>query len=93
MWTTGSDFAELKSRICEDMENVQAWCEKLKMRLSLQITEVTIFSPRPVAATYPVFQVGDVALSYNKVPKLLGITLYEKLTFRRHIEKMENKRM
>ncbi len=75
------------------MENVQAWCETWKMRLSLQNTEVTVFSPRLVAATYPVFQVADVALSYYKVPKLLGITLYEKLTFRRHIEKMENKRM
>ena len=43
LWHTGKDVAVLQKKVAEDVEKIQEWCNKWRMKLSLGKTEVTLF--------------------------------------------------
>ena len=54
-------------------------------------TEGTVFCIEQGGVPLFSFQIGNETIGYNPTPKILGITLDEKLTFKQHIENTEKK--
>lgn len=80
LWHTGDVIEQLAGSVCEDVSTIQDWCRKWRMKLSLGKTEVSCFQLRETHFEKSTFcKVGNNFLKYNKTPKILGITLDEKL--------------
>ena len=73
---------------------VLEWGEKWRMKVSMEKTEICIFSlinEILEEARAVEIMVGGRKIKYNTCPKILGVTLDEKLKFDKHIEIMEKK--
>ena len=81
-------------RLKEDFIEALKWAKKWRLKLSIVKTEFCIFSldnqVLDEARKYN-FDIEGQVVKYNPKPKLLGITLDEKMTFEPHIELVERK--
>ena len=94
LWHTGKDVAVLNKKVSEDVGKILIWCKKWRMKLSLGITEVTLFHAKGTCESAEkecVCKADGKELQYNPHPKILGITLDEQLNFQEHINKTEKK--
>ena len=94
IWISGNDWQELMERLKEDFREVMKWARKWRLKLSIVKTEFCIFSldnqVLDEARNY-IFDIDGQIVKHNPKPKLLGITLDEKLKFETHIELVERK--
>ncbi|MEW8545066.1 MAG: reverse transcriptase domain-containing protein, partial [Candidatus Thiodiazotropha sp.] len=92
LWHRGTDLNSLIEKVCADVLKIQAWCNRWRMKLSLNKTEVTVFQWYAVENTvHDMFKIGDKSIKYNPTPKILGITLDEQLSFSAHVSATEKK--
>ena len=75
--------------VCRKTANWVIWCCKWKMSVTFTKTEVVFFLEQDL----PIFsfKIGEATIGYNPPPKILGITLNEKLTFMYHLQITEKK--
>ena len=80
LWHSGADLNCLVGKVGTDVLKIQAWCQRWRMKLSLNKIEVTVFQCYTVENTvHDMFKIGDTNIKYNPTPKILGITLDEQL--------------
>ncbi|MEW8548508.1 MAG: reverse transcriptase domain-containing protein, partial [Candidatus Thiodiazotropha sp.] len=91
LWHSGVQVQQLEDKVCKDVSILKAWCRKWRMNISLPKTEITLFSKKSDTLYQPKIKIDDQILQYNKTPKLLGIYLDEKLSFKKHIEVVAQK--
>ena len=89
IWITGKDWKELLELLKGDFGKTMKWAKKWCLKLSMVKTEFCLFSLDngilEEARTFK-FCVEGQELKYNPNPKILGVTLDEKLKFENHIE-------
>lgn len=94
VWKTGKNAMELIDSVKGDFHTVLEWGSKWRMKVSVEKTELCVFSLknevleeiRSVDVT-----VDSKQIKYNSCPKILGVTLDERLRFDKHIELIERK--
>ncbi|MEW8545279.1 MAG: reverse transcriptase domain-containing protein, partial [Candidatus Thiodiazotropha sp.] len=94
VWMSGKDWHELMETLKEDFKEIIQWATKWRLKLSIVKTEFCMFSldnqVLEEARDFN-FVIADQVVKYNSNPKLLGVTLDEKLKFEKHIEQVERK--
>ena len=94
IWKTGKDWHKLLEELKSDFRHVCMWASRWRIKLSILKTEFCIFSlDKQVleeARNY-IFEIDGQKVKYNPTPKILGVTLDEKLKFEMHIEQLERK--
>ena len=76
--------------LCRKAANWINWCRKRKMSFNFTKTEGTVFSFEQELPLFS-FKIGEETIGFNPTPKILGITLDEKLTFMEHLQNTEKK--
>ena len=76
IWRTGTVWLELVKGLEEDFKWIMKWAKQWRLKLSIGKTEFCVFSQ---------------TIQYNPRPKILGVTLDEKLKFDVHTEQIERK--
>ena len=94
IWRTGKDWLELVKGLEEDFKWIMEWAKKWRLKLSIAKTEFCVFSLisqiLEEAQAYHMIVEGQ-PIQYNPKPKILGVTLDEKLKFDVHTEQVERK--
>ena len=89
IWATADTIVTAFKVTCGDVRNIKGWCVHWKMWLSLPKTELNVYSAKKQDTDRQLFQVDGKDLPYNKTPKLLDITLDERLDSKSHIANTE----
>ena len=85
---------ELAEKVTADVKKIQHHCNTWRMKISLCKTEVTLFQAEVTcdnSSKNNLCKINGSKLKYNSNPKLLGITLCEKLKFQEHANRTEKK--
>ena len=93
IWKTGKDASALDS-LQDDFKEILKRGNQWRMKISIKKTEFCVFSLDnriSESAREVGFAIESKKVEYNKYPKILGVTLDEKLKFDRHIEVVEQK--
>ena len=94
IWISGKDWPELMENLREDFKEIMHWARKWRLKLSIVKTEFCMFSldnqELSEARKYQ-FVIEGQTVKCNPKPKILGVTLDEKLKFESHIELVERK--
>lgn len=94
IWRTGNNVPQIIESLKEDLLEVMQWSNKWRMKISLPKTEFCIFTmDSKITEQWQTTSllIDNKSVAYNKTPKMLGITLDEKLKFDKHIEIIERK--
>ena len=94
IWITGKDWHELVENLRRNFKEIMAWAKKWRLKLSMVKTEFCMFSLNNQVleqAKEFTLVIDGQTITYNPTPKILGITLDEKLRFEKHIENVERK--
>ena len=94
IWISGKNWKELIKSLREDFIEVMKWARKWRLKLSITKTEFCIFSLDNQVleeARKIVLDFDGQSVKYNPNPKILGVTLDEKLKFEVHVESVERK--
>jgi hypothetical protein len=67
------------------------WSRKWRININADKTEYSIFSRLKQHPGHTILKLNNKILKYNRNPKLLGVTLDEKLNFGQHILNIEKK--
>ena len=89
-WEQDKDPLMAVQVVCRKAANWVSWCRKWKMSVNFTKTEGTVFSLEQDLPIFS-FKIGEATIGYNPTPKILGITLDEKLTFMQHLQITEKK--
>ncbi|CAG2212552.1 unnamed protein product [Mytilus edulis] len=90
VWINGKNLNDMEKQVQKDLNIIQDWTKKWRINLSIEKTEYCIFSRNgPIKKMN--LQLEGKLLKYNCNPKILGVTLDEKLSFLKHIENVEQK--
>ena len=94
VWMSGKDLPKLMEILKEDFKEIIQWATKWRLKLSIVKTEFCMFSfdnqVLEEGRKYR-FVMEQQDVRYNSNPKILGVTLDEKLKFEKHIELVEKK--
>ena len=94
IWISGDDWKGLLESLKVDFKEVLKWARKWRLKLSIVKTEFSMFSldnqVLEEARMYNFDFEGQI-VKYNPKPKILGVTLDEKLKFETHVEMVERK--
>ena len=92
IWRTGKDITEA-GKLLEDIEKIFMWAKKWRMKVSVEKTEVCVFSKEKELLANPQIdiKINGNKIPYNPTPRLLGVQLDESLSFSKHIDKIEQK--
>ncbi|VDI13861.1 Hypothetical predicted protein [Mytilus galloprovincialis] len=91
LWHKGKDIKEMKERTSEDVKHILKWTEKWRINVNLEKCEVCLFSKGNTDAEQKTLKVNSFSYRYSPTPKLLGVTLDEKLKFDTHINLMQKR--
>ena len=94
VWIKGKSWAELIEFLKRDFVKIMKWACKWQLKFSMLKTEFCLFSiDNKVLDEVRAFRfcIDGQELKYNPTPKILGVTLDEKLKFETHIELVEQK--
>ncbi|CAG2202636.1 unnamed protein product [Mytilus edulis] len=91
LWHKGKDIKEMKERTSEDVKTILKWTEKWRINVNLEKCEVCLFSKGNTDAEQKTLKVNSFSYRYSPTPKLLGVTLDEKLKFDTHINLMQKR--
>ncbi|MCW4346280.1 MAG: ribonuclease H family protein [Candidatus Thiodiazotropha endolucinida] len=94
LWKSGKDCGTLLKSLQEELGQIIEWANRWRLKLNISKTEFCVFSQNnqtlEEARAYR-FTFDDKIVKYNPNPKILGITLDEKLKFDIHTEQIEQK--
>lgn len=85
------ELEDLKQDMIDDLNKVMEWTNKWRINLNIEKTEICLFSRDTNHKDTVDITLQGKKLRYNSTPKLLGITLDEKMTFNTHIQGLERK--
>jgi hypothetical protein len=91
MWKAGDDLVEVSECIQKDINEIMEWSRKRRININAEKTEYCIFSRLKQHPGHTILKLNYKILKYNRNPKLLGVTLDEKLNFGQHILNIERK--
>ncbi len=91
MWKRGKNIQDIKSDIQLDLNKISEWSRKWRININADKTEYCIFSRAKQHPGQLTLNLNNTNLKYNATPKILGVTLDEKLSYHRHIENLERK--
>ena len=90
IWQTGSDVKGIAEAMEEDLANIKEWTKRWRMKLNAEKTEFCLFSRKTDEdLSNVVIKMDGKFIERTESPKLLGITLDEKLNFQKHIDAVE----
>ena len=89
-WKQDKDPLVAVQAVGRKAANWKQWCRKWNMTINFTKTEGTVFSLEQDLPIFS-FKIGEETIGYNPTPKILGITLDEKLTFMEHLQNTEKK--
>ena len=90
VWATERTIEMAVAQACRIALSVKQFCHLWRLIISLIKTDGTLFSKFKIQEK-PQFKLGECVLNYNPMPKLLGITLDEQLSFDTHIQNVTKK--
>ena len=73
------------------INEIMEWSRKWRININADKTEYCIFSRLKQHPGHTILKLNNKILKYNRNPKLLGVTLDEKLNFGQHIQNIERK--
>ncbi|CAG2213469.1 unnamed protein product [Mytilus edulis] len=82
---------ELKEEMAQDIGKAIEWTRKWRVNISIEKTEVCMFTKKKISKEDKTIQLNGKELNYNPNPKLLGVILDEKMTFGKHLETLEKR--
>ena len=92
VWKTGDDIQKMVREMELDLEEIKRWVKKWRMKLNVIKTEYCVFSKDQSMLDLNIeIKMDNFILKRTRKPKLLGVTLDEKLTFQDHVEAVEIK--
>ncbi|MCG8113581.1 MAG: reverse transcriptase domain-containing protein, partial [Candidatus Thiodiazotropha taylori] len=94
IWITGKEWQGLMDSLKDDFKEVINWANKWRLKLSIVKTEFCMFSLDTKVldeARKYTFAIDGQTVKYNQNPKILGLTMDEKLKFDCHLEVVERK--
>ena len=94
IWKSGEDWRYLLEELKKDFSHVCENAGRWRVKISMMKTEFCVFSldnqVLEEAKDYN-FSINEHTIKHNPTPKLLGVTLDEKLKFEPHTEKLEHR--
>jgi hypothetical protein len=91
MWKSGDNLVEVSECIQKDINEIMEWSRKWKIKINADKTEYCIFSRLKQHPGHTILKLNNKILKYNRNPKLLRVTLDEKLNFGQLIQNIEKK--
>ena len=91
IWITGKEPTSLETEIQKDLESIHKWTKKWRINMNIEKNEYCVFSRTGMIKDNISISLNRKSLEYNPTPKILGLTLDEKLTFSSHINILEQK--
>ena len=91
MWKSGDNLVEVSECIQKDINEIMEWSRKWRININADKTEYCIFSSLKQHPGHTILKLNYTTLKYDRNPKLLGVTLDEKLNFGQHILNIERK--
>ncbi|CAG2211960.1 unnamed protein product [Mytilus edulis] len=93
MWQSRKpeEIDELKEEMAQDIGKAIEWTRKWRVNISIEKTEVCMFTKKKISKEDKTIQLNGKELNYNPNPKLLGVILDEKMTFGKHLETLEKR--
>jgi hypothetical protein len=91
MWKSGDNLVEVSECIQKDINEIMEWSRKWRININADKTEYCIFFRLKQHPGHTILKLNYKILKYNRNPKLLGVTLDEKLNFGQHILNIERK--
>ena len=89
---SGHDLEGLAEELQDDLTEISQWVRKWRMKVNIDKTEYCIFSrDQTVLNRTCEIKMTNKILKRSKIPKLLGVTFDERLTFSEHIQNLESK--
>ena len=85
---TGHELRVETSRICDQMNQIQAYAEKNRMRLNLDKTKLMLFNPCTSRDFMPEVRVNNTRIELVEESKLLGIIITSDLKWEAHTSYM-----
>ena len=83
LYTSGNDWNRMKLKIQPELDNVQLWCTRNRLKLNVSKSKVLLFGSRHKLSNVDFTQclmLDDVHLNYCHIYTYLGITLDSELT-------------
>lgn len=92
VWTVEVDPKLATQLIQKAVTSISIWAQKWSMKISSEKTECTLFTTKYSLKEYkPEILLFGKNIKYNPHPKILGVTLDEKLIWKKHIETVTDK--
>ena len=87
------NILEIGKLMEDDVEKIFKWTSLWRMKLSLEKTEVCVFSKDKelLENNQLEIRINGKKIPYNPSPRLLGVQLDEGLTFSKHLDNLELK--
>ena len=87
LWRTVGAIQKMVREMELDLEEIRRWVKKWRMKLNVIKTEYCVFSKdRSMLDLNAEIKMDNTILKRTRKPKLLGVTLDEKLTFQDHVK-------
>ena len=92
LWRSGNDIQKMVQEMELDLEEIRLWVKKWRLKLNILKTEYCIFSKDQRILELDIeLRMANTILKRTRTPKLLGVTLDERLTFQEHVKTVELK--
>jgi ribonuclease HI len=92
LWTQATSIEEAEEMMQEALDRLAAWSKQWKLEISVEKTEVVLFTNAPLEAKRrPQLQLHGQPVNFNATPTFLGVTFDRQLTFNAHIDKIKAK--
>ena len=93
IWRKGKNIIQVGELLEEDMVKIFKWTSQWRMKLSIEKTEVCVFSlDKELLANLQLdIKINREKIPCNYTPRLLGIHLHETFSFSKHLSLLEQK--
>ena len=92
LWQTTSNITTGARKLNEDLERLQNYCDKWKVKINGSKTVYTIFTKsHKIRNTNLNLKIGDVKLHREEQPTYLGVQLDSQLTLKSHVDNIKSK--
>ena len=92
LWGSGNDIQKMVQEMELDLEEIRLWVKKWRLKWNIRKTEYCFFSNDQRILELDIeLRMANTILKRTRTPKLLGVTLDERLTFQEHVKTVELK--
>lgn len=95
LFYTDSNINSMFQTVNQELKNINEWFKANKLSLNINKTKYTFFTKQSnidnIPLVLPILKINNVTIKRVNTMKFLGVVLDESLTFKYHIEIIENK--